>query len=81
MAKTIGVAAFRNACPQLIAQLGRDREPITITKHGRPVAVLSPVPGDDDAGDRIVGAMRGSVSRYDDPVAPAADVSGTESAR
>ena len=78
MTKIIGVAAFRNACPSLIAQVARDREPITITRHGRPVVVLSPVPDDGDAGDLIIGAMRGSVSRYDDPLAPAADAAGME---
>ena len=73
MSRTIGVAAFRKACARLIAQVSEEREPITITKHGRPVALLSPVPPPDDGERRIIGALRGSVLGYDDPFAPAAD--------
>lgn len=70
--KTIGAAEFKAACLRIIEQVTRDREPVTITKRGRPVAVLSPVA---PAGTRpgIVGALRGSVLRYDEPLAPAAD--------
>ncbi|WP_419162876.1 type II toxin-antitoxin system Phd/YefM family antitoxin [Candidatus Palauibacter sp.] len=73
MSRTIGVAAFRKACARLIARVSEEREPITITKHGRPVALLTPVPAPDDGGGRIIGALRGSVSGYDDPFAPAID--------
>ena len=73
MAKTVGVAAFRRACAQLIAQVSEEREPITITRHGRPVALLAPAPLPDDGNRRIIGALRGSVLRYDDPFAPAAE--------
>ena len=78
MSRTMGVAAFRKACTQMIAQVAEDRQPVTITKHGRPVAVLSPTPAGDDDKPRIIGAMRGSVSRYDDPFAPAVDPSEWE---
>ena len=73
MTKTVAVAAFRKACAQLIARVGRDREPITITKHGRPVAMLAPVPAPGDGDIQLFGALKGSVSAYDDPFAPAAD--------
>jgi len=73
VSETIGVAAFRKACARLIAQVSEEGEPITITRHGRPVALLSPVPSPDDGKRRIIGALRGSVLGYDDPFAPAAD--------
>ena len=44
MTRTVGVAVFRKTCARLIAQVTEQREPITITKHGRPVALLAPVP-------------------------------------
>lgn len=72
MDKTIGAAKFKAACLRVIEEMRRDRQPVTITKRGRPVAVLSPL----DAGEErksIIGAMAGSVLRYDDPFAPAAD--------
>lgn len=73
MSRTVGVAVFRKTCARLIAQVTEQREPITITRHGRPVALLTPVPRSDDGGEQIFGALRGSVLGYDDPYAPAAD--------
>ena len=81
MSRTVGVAAFRRRCGKLIAQVREERKPITITKHGRPVALLSPVPPPDDGTPRIVGALKGSVLGYDDPFAPAADPEEWDAAR
>ncbi len=70
--KTIAAAEFKAKCLRVIGQMCEDREPVTITKHGRPVAMLSPyVPADGTAS--IIGAMQGSVLGYDDPFLPAAD--------
>jgi len=69
--KTIGAARFKAECLHLIDQVGRDGEPITITKRGKPVAML--VPTQAPARSSIIGALRGTVLRYDDPFAPATD--------
>ncbi len=69
--RTIGAAQFKADCLKLIDQMSHDRQPVTITKRGRPVATLSPV--ESGAPGSIIGAMRGSVLRYDDPFAPALD--------
>lgn len=70
--KKITATAFKAECLRVIRQVGRDREPVTITRRGHPVAVLSPLP---DAGKptSIIGAMQGSVLSYDAPFEPAAD--------
>ena len=81
MTRTVGVAVFRKTCARLIAQVTEQREPITITKHGRPVALLAPVPRPDDGRQQIIGALRGSVLGYDDPFAPAADPAEWDAAR
>ena len=70
MAKEIGVAAFKAQCLQLINRMNDDLQPLTITKRGKPVAVLSPPPG---RAASPFGAMRGSVLGYDEPFEPAAD--------
>jgi prevent-host-death family protein len=70
--KTIGAAEFKASCLRVIDQIAADREPVTITKRGRPVAVLTPAPR-DLTRPGIVGALRGSVLRYDDPFGPATD--------
>ncbi|MGG7534883.1 MULTISPECIES: type II toxin-antitoxin system prevent-host-death family antitoxin [Rhizobium] len=70
MSKVIGAAEFKAKCLNLIDQMRSDDESIVITKRGKPVAVLSPA---RDTGERksIIGAMKGSVLRYDDPLSPA----------
>ena len=72
MAKTIGAAQFKAECLKLIDAMRQDLEPVTITKRGRPVAKLIPI-GPTDERRSIIGALRGSVSSYDDPFSPAAD--------
>ena len=72
--KTMGAAEFKAKCLRVIDEMNRDHEPVTITKHGRPVAVLSPV-GDVKAAKSVFGAMKGTVRHYDGPFDPAMDPS------
>ena len=72
MYKTVGAAEFKAKCLNLIDQMQNDDEAIVITKRGRPVAVLSPA-RDPNQPRSIIGAMKGSVLRYDDPLSPAAE--------
>ena len=76
----IGSADFKANCLKIIDQISKDKQPVTITKRGNPVARLSPI---DHRGGRgpIIGAMKGSVLRYDDPFAPAADPSDWNAGR
>jgi prevent-host-death family protein len=70
-AKIIGAAKFKAECLRVIDQMHKDHEPVTITKRGRPVAMLTPV--ETRAPQSIIGALRGSVLRYDQPFAPAVE--------
>jgi len=72
MTKTVGAAQFKARCLRLINEMREDGEPVTITKRGRPVAVLFPAPQTVEQPS-IFGALRGSVLAYDDPCLPAAD--------
>ena len=78
--KTIAAAEFKAKCLRVIGQMCEDREPVTITKRGRPLAVLSPYPPANGTAS-IVGAMRGSIIGYDDPFRPAADPADWAAAR
>lgn len=69
--RTLTVSWFRTHCFRLINEVARDRQPITITRHGRPVAVLSPIEAVRPRS--IIGAMKGSVSGFDDPFTTAWD--------
>ena len=66
MSKVVGAAEFKAKCLNLIDQMRNDDESIVITKRGKPVAVLSPA-RDTTGRKSIIGAMKGSVLRYDDP--------------
>ena len=74
MGKTISADALQANCLRIINEMGEDGEPVTITDHGQPVAVLSPVKPERE-GRSILGAMKGTVRAYDDPFRPAADPS------
>ena len=74
MTTTIGAAEFKARCLRVIRQMNTDGKQVTITRWGRPVAVLSPVQPPDEHPS-IIGAMRGSVLAYHDPFRPAADPS------
>lgn len=70
--KTVAAAAFQANCLRIINEMGEDSEPVTITRRGRPVAVLAPVrPEGEDRS--IIGAMKGTVLAYDDLFLPAVD--------
>lgn len=72
--KRIAAGEFKAKCLRVIRQMCEDQEPVTITKHGRPVAILSPLPQVNETVS-IIGAIRGSVLGYDDPFQPATDQS------
>ena len=71
MTKQVPATAFKAECLRLIDEMREDGEAVIVTKHGKPVAMVSPLRLDKTGG--IVGALRGSVLRYDDPFAPAVE--------
>jgi prevent-host-death family protein len=78
--KLVGSAGFKANCLKILDQMGKDKQPVTITKRGNPVARLSPIEGVKGKGP-IIGAMKGSILCYDDPLAPATDVPDWKAAR
>ncbi len=43
----IGAGEFKQVCLRLLDEVGVSGEPIVITKRGRPVAQLAPIPRED----------------------------------
>ncbi len=66
--KTIAAGRFKAVCLRVMDEVNRTREPITITKKGKPVAKLIPA---DTAAKDIFGCMRGRVEIIGDIVSPA----------
>lgn len=69
MTKQVPATAFKAECLRLIDEMRDDGETVIVTKHGKPVAMVSPLRQDEAGG--IIGALKGTVLRYDDPFAPA----------
>jgi prevent-host-death family protein len=60
--ETIGAAEFKARCLEILDQVAaRAVTRVTITKRGRPVAMLVPPHDEQDAVRRIHGFLRGSV--------------------
>ena len=66
METTIGAGEFKAKCLQLLDDVAAHREPLVITKRGKPVARLVPMPPEA----RLFGALAGSVLDEGDIVAP-----------
>ena len=63
----IPAAQFKAECLKLMDLVEKTREPVVITKHGRPVAQLAPVSSDTDS---LFGYMKDTFRVDGDVMAP-----------
>lgn len=63
---SIGAGEFKAKCLQLLDEVAASREPLVITKFGKPVARVMPMPPQV----RLRGALKGSVLFEGDIVSP-----------
>lgn len=66
MQATIGAGDFKAKCLKLLDEVAHSKEPLVITKRGKPVAKLVPIPTEID----LYGALEGSVVAEGDIVSP-----------
>ena len=66
MPSSIGAGEFKAKCLQLLDEVASSRKPCVITKFGRPVAQLVPMP----PAVKLRGAMEGTVLYEGDIVSP-----------
>lgn len=66
MESTIGAGDFKAHCLQLLDDVARHRQPLVITKRGKPVARLVPI----SPQAPLFGALAGSVVEEADIIAP-----------
>ena len=71
MPTTIAAGEFKAKCLKLLDEVAEKREPLIITKHGKPVAQLVPVPAETYVDP--FGSMRGSVLWMGDIISPIED--------
>ena len=63
---SIGAGEFKARCLKLLDEVAQTRQPLIITKHGKPVAQLTPLPPKKDP----FGALKGSVVYEGDIISP-----------
>ncbi len=68
MPTTIGAGEFKTKCLKLLDEVANSRQPLIITKHGKAVAKLVPMPPESE----LFGAMAHSV-RYEGDIVSAPD--------
>jgi len=68
---TIAAGKFKATCLQLLDDVAQSGRELVVTKRGKPVARLVPMPPEDDQVHRTPPAeLKGSVLRYDHPTKP-----------
>lgn len=67
MAATVPAGEFKAKCLKLLDEVAEKRELLIITKHGKPVAQVVPMPAKQR---NIVGSMKGSVTILGDIISP-----------
>lgn len=68
----VSISEFKAKCLGLIEQVHKTRQPLRITRHGRPVAEL--IPAGPDRKRKFLGDMAGTVEFLGDIVSPVIDL-------
>jgi antitoxin (DNA-binding transcriptional repressor) of toxin-antitoxin stability system len=76
--RDIPISKFKAQCLGLIEQVHKTRQPLRITRHGRPVAE---VPAGPDRKRKFVGDMVGTIEIVGDIVSPIIDLEDIEAYR
>jgi len=67
MKSTIAAGEFKAKCLKLLDEVAEKREPLVITKYGKAIAQVVPMPVKQR---NIVGSMKGSVTILGDVISP-----------
>jgi prevent-host-death family protein len=68
----VPISEFKAKCLGLIEQVHKTRQPLRITRHGRPVAEV--IPAGPDRKRKFVGDMIGTAKIVGDIVSPVIDL-------
>jgi prevent-host-death family protein len=75
----ISISQFKAKCLGLIEQVHKTRQPLRITRHGKPVAEV--IPAGPGPKRKFLGDMAGSVEILGDIVSPVIDLDDFEAYR
>lgn len=66
----MAISEFKAKCPQLLEQVRRTRQPLRLTRHGKPVAEIVP-PRQPMSRAEWIGSMKGKIKILGDIIPPA----------
>jgi prevent-host-death family protein len=75
----IAISEFKAKCLALIEEVNKTKQPIRITRHGKPIAEV--VPSSPERKRRKLGSMSGTVKILGDIVSPVIDLDEFEANR
>jgi prevent-host-death family protein len=70
--ETIAISRFKATCLAVLERVRRTKQPILVTRFGKPVAQVTPAPPPSTTGGWL-GAMKGTAKVRGDIVAPVGD--------
>ena len=76
----IAISKFKATCLAVLERVRRTKQPVRVTRFGKPVAEIVP-PAESDRPKRLLGTMMGSGRIIGDIVGPIGDESDWEAAR
>jgi len=77
--KTVAISEFKAKCLQLLEQVQKTKQPLVVTKRGRPIAEVGPIL--TTAEPDWMGSMKGRIEILGDIVSPASDQGDWEALR
>ena len=69
--REVSAGEFKAKCLRIIREMQDTGESVTVTRRGRPIAVVSLPVSTEPVQQSFIGCMRGSVVRFDDALEPA----------
>lgn len=77
--KEIAISEFKAKCLAILDQVQKTKQPIRVTRRGRPIAEVSPAKPTDSRD--WIGSMKGTSKILGDIISPATDESDWEALR
>jgi prevent-host-death family protein len=78
--KEVAISEFKAKCTALVDRVAKTKQPIRITRHGKPVADVVPATPTVDP-KALMGSMRNSITILGDIIAPVIDLDEIEALR
>jgi prevent-host-death family protein len=69
----IAASKFKVSCLSVIERVRKTRKPIRVTRYGKPVAEIVPLPAQPKLPKRVLGDMAGTILYMGDIISPTTD--------